>query len=84
MLDWHWPWVVMALPLPWLTRAILRQLQTPPQAIRVPFFAALNDIDSNSSVRRQVTVASVMAAAMWVALLVAAARPVWYLSLIHI
>jgi Ca-activated chloride channel family protein len=78
MLDWHWPWVVLALPLPWVTRAVLRQLQTTPQAIRVPFFSTLKDIDSHSNVRRQTTVTSAMAAAMWLALLIAAARPVWY------
>lgn len=78
MLDWHWPWVALALPLPWLARSILSQRQSRPQAIRVPFYAALVEDDAHNQHARQTTITSLLAVFMWLTLLIAAARPVWY------
>jgi Ca-activated chloride channel family protein len=75
MLDWHWPWIALALPLPWLARALLASYQSRPQTIRVPFFKALTNSGDH---RVSTTVQAVLVATMWIALLAAAARPVWY------
>lgn len=75
MLDWHWPWIALALPLPWVARALLASHRSRPQTIRVPFYQALTD---SSDQRVSTKIQALLAATMWVALLAAAARPVWY------
>jgi Ca-activated chloride channel family protein len=70
--------VGLLLPLPWLLRALLRPVPPGIQAIRVPFFEtveALSEERAASSLWPRIT--SLVATAMWIALLLAAARPMW-------
>jgi Ca-activated chloride channel family protein len=76
MLSFDWPWVLLALPLPWLLRRLLAPAQ--PRlagALQVPFFSELAHRASGSalSTRRMLW----LAAAAWTLLVVAAARPQW-------
>jgi Ca-activated chloride channel family protein len=72
-----WPWVLLALPLPWLMRRLL-----PPAgsgvgtALRVPFFHDLEQLgatgsSAHSSIRRW------LALLAWLLLVIGAARPQW-------
>lgn len=78
MLDWHWPWLVFALPLPWIARLLLPHRSINPPAIRVPFFAALLDSDKGAGLPAFPLRQSLLLGLMWLALLAAAARPIWY------
>ena len=78
MLDWQWPWVVLALPLPWLARLLIPPVVSHPQSIRVPFFTTLNNSQQQKLPAKYAITQSTLMTAMWLALLVAAARPTWY------
>ncbi len=79
MFELEWPWLLLALPLPWLAARLLptsdRQQQA---ALRVP---ALEPFLAPSEQRRQGTASGraeiVTALLIWLLLVVAAARPVW-------
>jgi Ca-activated chloride channel family protein len=76
MLEFEWPWVFLLLPLPWLVRRLLPSGERPGLAIRVPLLER-EGLDP-SEVQR--TTSRFAAAAMWlfwVALLLAASRPLW-------
>lgn len=78
MLDWQWPWLFVLLPLPWLLRQWLPAASHQPFAIRVPFYASLMNATqgkSNSIHRRWGMLLTVL---MWLLLIAAAARPVWF------
>jgi len=78
MLDWQWPWIALALPLPLLARLLLPRVQPQPQTIRVPFFSTLVDSDRNSPATTYPLAMTLLLTILWLALLTAAARPVWY------
>jgi len=70
-----WPWLLLLLPLPWLVRIILKAApQLPMQALRVPWFALVGGSHSGTLKR---TAVAVLATAIWVLLVLAAARPQW-------
>ncbi len=76
MLEWAWPWLACALPLPWLARRLL-----PPApvegggAVVLPFLAELMPLsDAATGARLRVPAWALVA---WIALCVAAARPQW-------
>lgn len=76
MLELQWPWLVLLIPLPWLVRRLLPEHLSQPDAIRVPFFA---DLASSNEKKSTLAVVPVwVSGLMWLALLAAAARPVWY------
>ncbi|MEQ8661990.1 MAG: VWA domain-containing protein [Gammaproteobacteria bacterium] len=78
MFEFEWPWVVAALPLPWLVRRLL-----PPAAgaggarLRVPDVADFRVLASGGSGTTTSRWRLVVAALAWCALLAAAARPQW-------
>lgn len=78
MLNWQWPWMLLLLPLPWLARKLLAPVATRRSALRVPFYTELVQlpIRSISIFRRYLK--PLLACIMWVSLVIAAARPVWY------
>jgi len=78
MLDWQWPWIVLALPLPLLARLLLPHKQPRPQTIRVPFFNALIDSDKDTHAKTYSIAQALLMTILWFSLLAAAARPVWY------
>jgi Ca-activated chloride channel family protein len=72
-----WPWVLLALPLPWLVRRLL-----PPArpdggaALRVPFFRDLEDLGA-THVTAHGRALQALAWLAWILLVIGAARPQW-------
>jgi Ca-activated chloride channel family protein len=76
VLQFEWPWVWLALPLPWLARRLLSPVRRPAGvALRVPFFASMMSAAASSATpgARALWLASVA----WLLLVAAAARPQW-------
>lgn len=78
MLSWHWPWLLLLLPLPWLLRRVLPPYETKPAAIRVPFYTALIQLPKSITTRAGHRWQAGLAITMWVFLVIAAARPIWF------
>lgn len=78
MIEFQWPWVALALPLPWLVRRFLRPAHTPASgALRVPFYAALAAMakqEDNLAGRWQQLALLTL---MWSLLIIAATNPRW-------
>lgn len=78
MFSWHWPWMFLLLPAPWLIRRLLPPADAVVAAVRVPFFEHLRLLQlrlGRRDVRRWRDLA--LAGLSWCALLAAAARPTW-------
>ncbi|NID05073.1 VWA domain-containing protein [Luteibacter jiangsuensis] len=71
MPEFAWPWMFLALPLPWVLRHVLRPLK-PAQALNLPQ-PGLSLVQS--SLARAPFAATVLLALAWLCLVVAAARP---------
>ena len=76
MIEWLWPGALLALPLPWLLRALLPPARgTDGEAVQLPFFdeavALAGDGQAPASAR------NLLAVLGWLLLCVAAARPQW-------
>jgi Ca-activated chloride channel family protein len=72
-----WPWVLLALPLPWLVQRLL-----PPArphggaALRIPFFRDLEALGATRATTHSRTLQA-LAWLAWVLLVIGAARPQW-------
>lgn len=78
MIEFAWPWVFLALPLPWLARHLLPPVRAARlAALRAPFLADLEDLPSASRIDNARPLPLWLAAVAWLLLLVAAARPQW-------
>jgi Ca-activated chloride channel family protein len=72
-----WPWVLLALPLPWLLQRLLPPArQTAGTALRVPFFRDLEIIGATRSATHSRS-RHALAWLAWSLLVLAAARPQW-------
>ncbi|MGN6093441.1 MAG: VWA domain-containing protein [Luteibacter jiangsuensis] len=71
MPEFAWPWMFLALPLPWVLRHVLRPLK-PAQALNLPQ-PGLSLVQSSLS--RAPFAATVLLALAWLCLVAAAARP---------
>jgi Ca-activated chloride channel family protein len=69
-----WPWLLLALPLPWLLRWLLPPARSAEAALKVPYGTRLDAIAGKSGPTRGVGV-GVLAWLAWALLCVAAARP---------
>jgi Ca-activated chloride channel family protein len=69
--EFAWPWMFLALPLPWVLRHVLRPLK-PAQALNLPQ-PGLSLVQS--SLARAPFAATLLLALAWLCLVVAAARP---------
>lgn len=69
-----WPWMLLALPLPWLARWLLPAVRSTSAALKVPYGERLDAI-ATPSTRGGGTPMAWIAYAAWCALCVAAARP---------
>lgn len=69
-----WPWLLLALPLPWLLRRLLPPARSAAAALKVPYGARLDAIAGTSGHARGGGV-GVLAWLAWALLCVAAARP---------
>lgn len=80
MLELQWPWVFLALPLPYLIyRFVTPASRFSGSALQVPFYRHLSSIagehQASETSRRQWF--SILPWLAWLCLLLAAARPVW-------
>lgn len=70
-----WAWLLLLLPLPWLLRRWLSAASSKGmQALRVPWFAMMQD---SAAVWMKKPVLAILAAIVWLLLMLAAARPQW-------
>jgi Ca-activated chloride channel family protein len=69
-----WPWLLLALPLPWLVRWLLPPAHSAAAALKVPYGARLEAIAGKSGHARGVGI-GMLAWLAWALLCVAAARP---------
>jgi Ca-activated chloride channel family protein len=76
MLHIAWPWMLLALPLPWLAARLLPSAQPRGGAVFLPFAAGV-DADTPQRVRRLPPLRSVLLIAVWLLLVGAAVRPQW-------
>jgi Ca-activated chloride channel family protein len=76
VLEWAWPLLLLALPLPWLVARLLRPAQTRAgDALRLPY--ALEGLDAATGANPVPRWRRVLALLAWCALIAAAARPQW-------
>ena len=77
MITLEWPWVLAALPLPVIVRRLLPKApNSRGQALRLPFYDELPDLQEGVKVRRT-RARTLLAALAWLLLVVAASRPQW-------
>ena len=78
MLSWQWPYVFAMLPLPLLVRWFLTPHVSAAGAIRVPFYEHLRTLSGNQiNAPAQAWIKALVMWLVWLALLVAVARPTW-------
>ena len=70
-MSFAWPWIFLALPLPWLLRAVLAPAAAGP-ALRLPRLPAMSAISTGAG---RPALPHAVAALAWLLLLAAAARP---------
>lgn len=78
MLSLQWPWMLLLLPLPWVVKAVLPEYKHQPVALRVPFYEQLKQGASQTISQISFPFSTVVALIMWVLLVVAVSRPIWY------
>ena len=69
-----WPWMLLALPLPWLVRRVLPAAESTSPALRVPYGHRLDAVAAGGGVARSAGI-GMLAWLAWVLLCAAAARP---------
>ena len=83
-LEFAWPWLIAALPLPLLTARLLPRAQAMPEsALRFPFFSALQHRQGSPALHRS-RLRRLLAVLAWILLVSAAARPQWIGETIHL
>ena len=76
MLSLAWPWVLLALPLPFIVRALLPEANQLQEAgLRVPSFSGFSMLSDRSRTETLLNWRFWVAAIAWILLVVAAARP---------
>lgn len=76
MLTLAWPWLLLALPLPWIMRQVLPPVRGANSGLRVPFFAQLALLPGADGAPERHPI-RVIYYAVWLLLILAAARPQW-------
>jgi Ca-activated chloride channel family protein len=79
MLEFLWPWLALAWPLPLLIRWFWSAEATPPAALRVPFLHRLQQLSAaqESPLPRRSWAPLAFALLLWTLLVIAALRPQW-------
>lgn len=78
MIEFVWPWVFAALPLPLILRLVIPRAGNRDAALFVPFFQTLTRLDAKASHRvSRSFIIAVSAVLAWLLLVLAAARPQW-------
>lgn len=76
MITLAWPWLLLVAPLPWLLRRILPPAKRADVGLRVPFFAQLATLPANDGEPERKSI-RIVYYAIWLLLVIAAARPQW-------
>lgn len=76
MLHFAWPWMLLALPLPWLIARLLPRSAARSGALFLPFAATVSS-DWVPSLGRHARARSLLFALVWILLIAAATRPQW-------
>lgn len=76
MFEFAWPWLLLALPLPYLAR-LLPSAEQDSAALRVPFFITLTELADNARPVARRPVFRALPWLIWILLVVACARPQW-------
>ena len=82
--EFLWPWLLALLPLPWLVRLLIKPIKKPQSPLLAPQimqrvaepFANERFIDPNTQSRK----IPFLFTLLWLLVILAAMRPVWYLS----
>jgi Ca-activated chloride channel homolog len=79
VIEWLWPWAALLAPLPWLVRRFAPQAQGQDPALRAPFFQQWQSLSEQGikGSRASGRLPLIALWAIWLLLLVCAARPVW-------
>ncbi len=78
MFEFAWPWVFLALPLPWLVRRLLPPVRRRSALLKVPFLGDFEDLANGSGAAAGGKGRALWAAWLaWLLLVAAAARPQW-------
>ncbi|WP_020683787.1 vWA domain-containing protein [Marinobacterium rhizophilum] len=79
MLTLDWPWLLLLAPLPWLIYRFARPARRQQAALQVPFFDQLQRSDGKApaGIARHLRARLALLSLIWLALLLAAARPQW-------
>lgn len=78
MIEFVWPWVFIALPLPLLLRALVPRAGVRDAALFVPFFQTLARLDAKAGAGLSRSVwLTLLAILAWLLLVTATARPQW-------
>ena len=78
MIEFSWPWSLLALPLPWIYRVLLPMTKAvASSALRVPSITDFDVVSSPSGAIGPARLAYWLALIAWVLLLVATTRPLW-------
>ncbi|HEY6530517.1 MAG TPA: VWA domain-containing protein [Cellvibrionaceae bacterium] len=78
MFEFAWPWLLLALPLPWVAYRFFPARPSAQAALLVPFFDRAQDLlNQTSAAKQQAWLRRLLALALWACLVVAAARPQW-------
>ncbi len=76
MIHLDWPWMVLALPLPWLCRRYFPASQPVQEAIFVPFFAQLQ-FSNHDTDNPAPKIYHLLFTVLWILLVLSAMRPQW-------
>jgi Ca-activated chloride channel family protein len=76
MIHFAWPWMLAALPLPWLLSRLLPPAHADGAALFIPFATAFGDDGLPAGTRRPRALAALLTLA-WLLLVAAAVRPQW-------
>lgn len=78
MLSWQWPYLFVLIPLPLLVRWFMASHETAAGALRVPFYQQLKTLSGDQVIRpSRAWLKAFVIWLIWLALVVAVARPTW-------
>ncbi len=78
MLQFEWPWVFLALPLPWLIRRLIPPTtQVRGAALRVPTLEDFRNLIHRAAVSPRLQPSVLVYGIAWILLVASAARPQW-------
>jgi Ca-activated chloride channel family protein len=78
MFSFAWPWVFALAPLPLLIRWLSRKRDSMGNALRVPFYSRIQELQKEGKLKSYGTrTKAFLLLLVWLALLAASARPIW-------